>query len=83
MIKHFILSCDGSIIFQQKMKMVAYIESPDLIDVSFGASKEYYEDENHLLDDGERAYARMCMVMTPNIRISLNLLNVHSSSGEI
>ena len=30
-----------------KLKMVAYLESHDLLDVSFGIGKEYYEDENH------------------------------------
>ena len=28
-----------------KLKMVAYIESHDLLDVSFGAGKESYEEE--------------------------------------
>ena len=49
-----------------KLKMVAYLESHDIIDVSFGAGKESYEDENDWLDDGERAYARMCIAMTPS-----------------
>ena len=47
--------------------MVAYLESRDLLDVSFGTGKESYEDENYWLDDGKRAYAIMCMVMTPNM----------------
>ena len=63
--------------------MVAYLESHDLLDVSFGPGKESYEDENDWLDDGERLYSRMCMVMTPNSVISWNLLNIHSSYGEI
>ena len=48
--------------------MVAYLESHDLLDVSFGSSKEYYEDENCWLNDGEREYTRMCMVKAPNMR---------------
>ena len=44
--------------------MVAYLESHDLLDVSFGVGKEYYEDENYWLGGGERAYQNMCMVMT-------------------
>ena len=50
-----------------KLKMVAYLERHHIFDVSFGASKESYEDENDWLDDGERLYSRMCMVMTPNM----------------
>ena len=50
-----------------KLKMVAYLESHDLLDVSFGAGKESYEHENDWLDDGEIAYAKMCMVMTLNM----------------
>ena len=48
--------------------MVAYLESHDLLHVSFGASKEYYGEKNDWLDDYERAYENMCMVMTPNMR---------------
>ena len=47
--------------------MVAYLEFHDLLDVSFGAGKESYQDENDWLHDSEREYARMCMEMTPNI----------------
>ena len=47
--------------------MVAYLAIHDLLDVSFGAGKEYYEEENDCLDDCEREYANMCMVMTPNM----------------
>ena len=47
--------------------MVAYLESHDLLDVSFEAGKESYEYENDWLDHSERAYARMCMETTPNM----------------
>ena len=47
--------------------MVAYLESHNLLDMSFGAGNESYEYENYWLDDGEREYARMCMAMTPNM----------------
>ena len=50
-----------------KLKMVAYLESHDLVDVSFGAGKESYEDENDWIDDGEKEYARICIVMTHNM----------------
>ena len=48
--------------------MVAYLESHDLLDVSLGAGKESYEEENDWLNDCDRAYGSMCMVMTPNMR---------------
>ena len=51
-----------------KLKMVVYLEIHDILDASFGDGIESYEDENDWLDDGERAYARMCMVATPNRR---------------
>ena len=44
-----------------KLKMVAYIESHDLLDGFFGDGKESYEDENDWLDDSERAYEIMCI----------------------
>ena len=47
--------------------MVAYLESHDLLDVSFAVGKESYEDENDRIDASERAYSIMCMVMTPNM----------------
>ena len=50
-----------------KMKTVAYLESHDLLDVSFGAGKEYYEEENDWVDEFEISYANVCMVMTPNM----------------
>ena len=50
-----------------KLKMVAYLERHNLLDVSFGAGKESYEDENDWIDDGEREYAKMCMEMTLNM----------------
>ena len=52
-----------------KLKMVSYIESHDILDVSFGASRESYEVENDYLDDCERACANMWMVMIPNMRV--------------
>ena len=50
-----------------KLKMVAYLESHDLLDVSIGDGKEYYEEENVWLNDYDRAYGSMHMVMTPNM----------------
>ena len=47
--------------------MVAYLKSHDLLDVSFGAGKESYEDENDCLDDGGISYAIICMAMNNNI----------------
>ena len=50
-----------------KLKMVAYLENHDLLDVYFGVGKEYYEEENDWLNDYDIAYGSMCMVMSPNI----------------
>ena len=63
-----------------KLKMVAYL---DLLDVSFGAGKETYEDENDWIDDGEREYAIMCMAMTPNMCYLMEFVEIHLSSREI
>ena len=49
-----------------KLKMVSYIESHDILDMSFGVGKQSYED-NYWIYDGEREYARMHMLMTPNM----------------
>ena len=38
-----------------KLKMVAYLESHDLLDVFFRVGKESYEDENDCLDENKRA----------------------------
>ena len=54
--------------------MVAYLESHDLLDVSFGAGKEYYEEENDWLNDYDRAYGSMGMVMSPYMRYLVELL---------
>ena len=51
-----------------KWNMVAYLESHDLLDVSFRASKESYEEKNNWLNECDREYGSMCMVMTPNMR---------------
>ena len=51
-----------------KLKMVSYLESHDLLDVSFGDGKESYENENDQLDDNEMEYPIMCMIMTPDMR---------------
>ena len=50
-----------------KLKMVAYLESHDLLDVSFGDGKESYEKENDWLNDYDREYGSMCMVMSPHM----------------
>ena len=50
-----------------KLKMVAYIESHDLLDVYFGVGKEYHEEENDWINECDRAYGSMCMVMNPNM----------------
>ena len=50
-----------------KLKMVAYLESHDILDVSFGAGKESYEEENDWPNECDRAYGSMCMVMIPNM----------------
>ena len=47
--------------------MVPYLESHDLLDVSFGASKESYEEEEDQLNDCDRAYGSMGMVMSPDM----------------
>ena len=35
--------------------------------MSFGVGKEYYEEENDWLNDCDREYGSMCMVMSPNM----------------
>ena len=51
-----------------KLNIVLYIESHDLLDVSFRVGKEYYEEENDQLNDRDKTYVSMGMVMTPNMR---------------
>ena len=51
-----------------KLNMAAYIEIHDLLDVSFGVGKESYEDEEYWLNDYDRAYGIMGMVMSPYMR---------------
>ena len=51
-----------------KFNMVTYLKSHDLFDVSNGVGEESYEEENDWLNDYEREYRNMCMVMTPNMR---------------
>ena len=48
--------------------MVAYLESHDLLGVSFGAGKESYEEEEDWLNECDRAYGSMGMVMSPIMR---------------
>ena len=47
--------------------MVAYLESHDFLDVSFGAGKESYEDEEDWINGCDRAYGSMGMVMYHNM----------------
>ena len=44
--------------------MVAYLKSHDILDVCFGAGKESYEDEEYWLNDYDRTYVSMGMVMS-------------------
>ena len=50
-----------------KLKMVAYLERHDILDVPFGVGKESYEEENDWLNDCDRSYGSMGMVMSPNM----------------
>ena len=52
---------------QQKLKMVPYLKSHDLLDVSFGASKESYEEENDWLTECDRAYGSMGILRSPDM----------------
>ena len=51
-----------------KLKMVAYLERYDLFDVSIGFGEQSYEEENDLLNEYDRAYGSMGMVMSPKMR---------------
>ena len=47
-----------------KLKIVSYIESHDIIDVYFGDGKESYEQEEDWINDCDRSYGSMSMVMS-------------------
>ena len=51
-----------------KLKMVAYIQRNDILDVSFGVGKESYEKEEDCLNDCDKAYGIMGMVMSHDMR---------------
>ena len=57
--------------------MVAYLEIHELFDVFIGAGKDSYEEENDWINDYDRAYGSMVMVMSPNMCYLMDLLNIH------
>ena len=50
-----------------ELKIVAYLENHDLLDVYFGVGKQYYEDAKYWINYCDRAYGSMGMVMSPDM----------------
>ena len=51
-----------------KMKMISSLNRKDLYEVSIGIGKEYYENENEWLNDGDRAFGTICLAFSPSLR---------------
>ena len=50
-----------------KLKMISSLKRQDLYEVSIGIGKEYYEYENHWINDGDRAFGMICMAFSPSL----------------
>ena len=48
-----------------KMNMIASMKREDLYEVSIGLGKESYEDDNELLNDGDRAFHYYISIQNP------------------
>ena len=46
--------------------MISSLKRQDLYEVSIGIGKESYEDENEWLNDGGRAFGRICLTFSPS-----------------
>ena len=47
--------------------MIASLKRQDLYEVSLGLGKEYYENENDQLNDGDRSYGAICLSLSNNL----------------
>ena len=50
-----------------KLKMISSLKRQCLYEVSIGLGKEYYEYENHWINDGDRAFGMICMAFSPSL----------------
>ena len=51
-----------------KSKMIASLKRQGLYEVSIGLGKYSFEDENDWLNDGDRAFGRIGLTISPNLR---------------
>ena len=47
--------------------MISYIKGQYLYEVSIGLGKDSYEDENDYLNDGDRAFGIIGLVVSPSL----------------
>ena len=64
-----------------KLKMISYLKRQGLYDLSIGIGKESYKYENDWLNDGDKAFAKLCLAFSPILRY-LILLNTQRISGQ-
>ena len=55
-----------------KLKMISSLKRQGLYEVSIGIGKEYYEEKNDWLNDGDRYFGRICLDISPSICYLIN-----------
>ena len=51
-----------------KLNMIASLKRKGLYEVSIGIGKEYYENENDWINDGDRYFGAICLALSPSLR---------------
>ena len=63
---HFITP--SRIYSEWKLKMISSLKRQSLYEVSIGLGKEYYDDDNDWLNDGDRDFGTLCLALSPSFR---------------
>ena len=50
-----------------KLKMIASLKRRVLYEVSIGIGKEFYENENDWINDGDRYFGAICLALSPSL----------------
>ena len=51
-----------------KLKMISYLKRESLYEISIGAGEKSYEELSDWMNDCDRAFGSICLVISPNIR---------------
>ena len=50
-----------------KLKMISSLKRQGLYEVYIGLGKEYYEDDNYWINDGDRDFGTICLAFLPSL----------------